>query len=143
MREIKFRGIPLFGDKFVYGSLIVEKNEKGENAYTIKRNENSKVHYFEVKPESVGQYTGFKLKDVKVYEADIIKARKDFLYEVKFEDGAFSLYHLNKYEGTEQIKWGLLYRLFASDMEDILNQCEVIGNIYTHRFLLDNNKGEI
>ena len=143
MREIKFRGIPLFGKDFIYGSLIIEKNEKSEDTYTIKRNENSKVHYFEVKPESVGQYTGFKLKDVKVYEADIIKARKDFLYEVKFEDGAFSLYHLNKYEGTEQIKWGLLYRLFASDMEDILNQCEVIGNIYTHRFLLDNNKGEI
>ena len=37
MREIKFRAIPLFGESFVFGSLIIEPNERGEDTYIIRR----------------------------------------------------------------------------------------------------------
>ena len=85
------------------------------------------------------QYTGLKIKDIEVYEGDIIKARKDYCYKVVFENGSFVLYHTNKYAGKENIRWGLLGRFFDVDMKDILKECKVIGNIYEHSHLLDNN----
>lgn len=140
MREIKFRAIPLFGESFVFGSLIIEPNERGEDTYIIRRYENGRVCYFEVKKETIGQYTGLKIKDIEVYEGDIIKARKDYCYKVVFENGSFVLYHTNKYAGKENIRWGLLGRFFDVDMKDILKECKVISNIYENPELL---KGEI
>lgn len=82
------------------------------------------------------QYSELKIKDVEVYEKDLIQARKNFIYEVKFENGAFYLYHYNKYAGLEKVRWGLLNRLFDSDMQDILKECKVIGNIYKNQEFL-------
>lgn len=83
------------------------------------------------------QYTGFKIKNIEIYENDIIRARKNYLYKVVFENGSFVLYHLNKYDGQELICWGLLRRFFDSDMKDILEESEIIGNIYENPELLE------
>ena len=77
------------------------------------------------------QYSGFKIKNKEVYEGDIIKGRKDTVYKVVFERGCFFLYHLNLFDTDKtNLRWGLLSRLFDSDMIDIEKDCEIIGNIY-------------
>ena len=149
MREIKFRAIPLFGESFVFGSLIIEPNERGEDTYTIRRYENGRVCYFEVKKETIGQYTGLKDKNgVEIYEGDIVNFQHidDYGYMTNVFQNGF-------YRGV--VKWGEHYPAF--DIFDIKDNStfgfdcnifsmesdiviEVIGNIYENKELL---RGEI
>ena len=149
MREIKFRAIPLFGESFVFGSLIIEPNERGEDTYTIRRYENGRVCYFEVKKETIGQYTGLKDKNsVEIYEGDIVNFQHidDYGYMTNVFQNGF-------YRGV--VKWGEHYPAF--DIFDIKDNStfgfdcnifsmesdiviEVIGNIYENPELL-NTKG--
>ena len=133
MREIKFRVWNTETNK-----MIIKVKEMGvfalKSIYSIDE--------FLVIPTDekypLMQYTGFKIKNIEIYENDIIRARKDYLYKVVFENGSFVLYHLNKYDGQELIRWGLLSRLFDSDMKDILEESEIIGNIYENQELLED-----
>lgn len=134
MREIKFRGIPLFGNEFVFGSLIIEKNEKGEDTYTIRRYENGKVSYFEVKPESVGQYTDLKDKnDVEIYEGDIVK------FIPSGEYGKVTTFGKSQNLGIE---WENSKTAFFTPMFYLCceSELEIIGNIYENPELLEQEK---
>ena len=79
----------------------------------------------------ITQSTGLYTKSgVEIYEGDILK-NKDFLYKFVYEYGSFVCLHLNeKYYDGEPKKWGLLSRLYDTDMVNIYNDIEVIGNIF-------------
>ena len=133
MREIKFKIFDKKNKKILeIDTLFINEGmfkPVGDDEYSVW---NYDTEYYS-KPM---QYTGLKIKDKEIYEGDIIKARNDYSYKVVFENGSFVLYHLNKYADVDMVRWGLLGRLFDSDMKDILDKCEVIGNIYENPELL-------
>lgn len=72
MREILFRGKRVDNGEWVYGYYTKHKTGK---VFIKEANADCK-RSFEVIPESVGQYTGLKANDKKIFEGDIIKVKR-------------------------------------------------------------------
>jgi hypothetical protein len=128
-REIEFRGIAITENgieclpKWVYGNLIVANN--GDCFITrwtrTEVGEYRKITY-QVIPETVGQFAGFRDKNGrKIYEGDI--------------DGTDGV---NMYVAFENGTYGLKYKKGDRYFDDCINwdQCEIIGNIFENPELL-------
>lgn len=134
MRDIKFRGKRVDTGAWVYGDLI--HHDKG--CAIVRCNEFTVESSFEVHPESVGQFTG--LKDKEVYENDIVEfclfqgpmgnIKEHYNGKVIFKDGSFYVEFLNGWKGPGS---GSIDHIFLFRLK---TDWKVIGNVYDNPELL-------
>ena len=115
MRQIKFRGKNNHGEWY-FGGIALDKK------YIV-----DKFTFQMVRPETVGQFTGFYDKDSKeIYEGDVVKF-EELPYIVKW----------NEKRGCFIYENDLTYNSLRNS--DI---CEIVGNIYDSPELFKNLQSE-
>ena len=125
MRTIKFRGKgPRTGNWF-YGNLYIDM-------YGCTHIFSLEVGALEVKPETIGQFTGlYDCDGNKIYEGDIVEWEKDgLMYVVKFWNGMF-------YASVKECNDGIFggFPLHALTKHDD-RKCKIAGNIHDNPELL-------
>ena len=135
MREILFRGKRIDNGEWVFGSYAFEPRRKGafgqiisdldhERHYIVSK---KNYEYWEIIPETVGEYTGLTDKNgKKIFEGDIMSDGDD-TYKVVFDEGVFQVENSHYITG--------LYVAIHIDKID-----EVIGTIYDNPELLEEEE---
>ena len=119
MREIFFRGKRVDNGKWVEGNYSIDVSGRAD----ILPIDN--LVFFEVIPETVGQFTGLTDKNGnRIFEGDIVK-HEGKIYEMKY---------LEKYARFAPTNKSTVFMVCA------FNHLEVVGNIHDNPELL--NKGE-
>jgi hypothetical protein len=118
-REILFRGKSIEYNKWVFGSLLVdwcgvcricEKNISGNlNNYTVHQ-------------ESVGQFTGILVGDIKMFEGDILKRNLRFNLIVEWS--------------IKYSQW-MFVDPFDCNWDKTIKDIEIIGNDFDNPELMD------
>ena len=130
MREILFRGKKQNGE-WLQGDLV----HYGDKILIFSENAQNSPDYYEVNPETVGQFTGLTDKNgVKIFDGDILKVGENLLAQITFidenvqdyGDEIHSAFHafIQKHNKTRPID------------SYFLNNCKIIGNIHDNPELL-------
>lgn len=144
MREIKFRGKALNGEKWYYGSLI----DYGDPTFCdiVYFTSNNDAVHEPVDINTIGQFTGLHDKNGKeIYEGDILKdcwADGSVGIElVGFENGSFgsmdnyAYQYLQKGYKYPRFNHKFLYCMFDGTAKNFIS-VEVIGNVHDNPELL-------
>ena len=149
MREILFRGKS--GDKWIYGYYLFVKEQNKHYILTGKiasysvdcSHSNLKTNgfeWFEVAPETVGQYTGLKDKNgKKIFEGDIVLTEyigifyKDYVVFGKigydYQNNGLTGFALNK-------QYDDMSKCYIIEYGNDFSKCEIIGNIHDNKNLI-------
>jgi uncharacterized phage protein (TIGR01671 family) len=135
MRQIKFRGLSINGKDWHIGNLSIidtDLNQTVKRGYYISNSIGMPLAY-QIRPETVGQFTGLLDKNGKeIYEWDILKNTKENIIVSVIWDVSGAGWQFNEYidfdDGVGRGDWRLTIG-FAKN-------CEVIGNIYENPNLL-------
>ena len=135
-REILFRGKRRDNSEWVYGSLIVLKNEASimtpdnpENRHIFGYPDS--VPCYPVRPETVGQDTGLKDKNGnRIFEGDILSGHLDDLFPEN-ETRLTVVWHETGWFG-----WNHGCHAFDDFENQFSRQFEIIGNIHDNPELL-------
>lgn len=142
MRTIKFRGKKVTNGVWVYGSLVYSNEIDAAIYYQTVKGPVRSMEWVYVKPDTVGQFTGFLDKNGKeIYEGDLLRSDEYPYSCVKIEerDNYFSVIEWNKNEAAfyivtiknpkssvKGISDGISDYISQSALQDF----EVIGNIH-------------
>ena len=136
MRDILFKA-KTFNDKWVQGLLA-----HTDNKWYIS-NKEGMPFAFDVRPETIGQYTGLKDKNgIKIYEGDIVKFDEykyeklvqSIISEIKWCEELCSLsLVVSERQGT---------RGTLSHLLDYNKEVRVIGNIFDNPELLEQEEND-
>lgn len=135
MREILFRGKRLYNGEWVYGNLVVTKNDKPhivskdyfyEDGHHLQYCDDTDRPVF-IDTATVGQFTGLTDKNgTKIFEGDIVENNECLgVVEYSEEDAMYTV-------------------MFNETLYDFgwigAKMCEVIGNIHDNPELLETNE---
>ena len=133
MREIEFRGKHTDSGLWVYG-YVAEISTYGVPGHRIvvgiyekpKPKKEFYGNWWEVNPDTVGQYTGLSDKNgTKIFEGDIVLLKGDEEpYQVVFDESCFQVY-------SDSVRYAM------DNFYDY--EIEVIGNIYDNKLEGFNN----
>jgi len=145
-RTIKFRGKRIDNGEWVYGSLINNAFDESAYIFTIEHDENfdcwediREVNFFEVDPETVGQYTGLRDKNVvEICIGDILATSNDNA-DLDIWDEFFYGYTLVK---EKEGQLGIAFSNWVvenSEKESVYDMAFVIvvGNLFDNPDLLE------
>ena len=123
-REILFRGKQLSNGEFIEGSLTVDCHGNCCIYHPLNVPIVGGFQYFDIDPETVGQYTGIDDREgEKIFEGDIFKiGAENNIYTVRFDYGCFLAYE-------DDVQVGILAELSTMFVK-------VIGNIHDNKELL-------
>lgn len=132
-REIKFRGFR----KADSTQMLVGDVSHGEDETMIFPTDpdySNSPDYYEVDPETVGQFTGLKDKNGKeIYEGDIVRASMGGIRVIVWDGGAFHSRSHDYTPGNDKPSHPVHFWSMHSVKEFLP---EVIGNIHQHSHLL-------
>jgi uncharacterized phage protein (TIGR01671 family) len=132
MREIKFRGMSISGE-WCYGYLsVISTGRIDIERGSYISNKMGSPFAYQVRPETVGQFTGMNdYNDIPIYEGDVVKGKRfairggqvRFIGEIVFVNGCFKINGVGQYKGIIH--------------EELHRGFEVIGNIHSNPELLE------
>jgi len=163
MREIIFRGKS--GDKWIYGYYLSVKEQNKHYILTGKlasysidcSHSNLKTNgfeWFEVAPETVGQYTGLKDKNGnRIFEGDIVRLKIEddrdyetdgyveakicYIIEKEYDNPAYCGFGLQVLESDKWFEKGETFlRQEDLNFDNSLFETEIIGNIHDNKDLI-------